>query len=715
MARVILIAIIKHWHNRSDPASQSYRALRRQPVARFRTYAGGVICGVALWRYRFVFLRTGAYFGRKEHDIVLPSIRNRVRIYLYLSSVVMIALLLLLFCVVQVIILRRQAVTDADVLFDQIGQVLGDNEKELERATADFKESAIRDARAAAYLVDENPDLVNVHRPDDSMWELRYIARLLGVSEIRIFNDEGELIISTDSDVVDLTFDDERMSAFKPMQNDRTADMCEAFSPDALDDRSVVYAAAWSAEYIVQVGVKPDAVVAVTNRNDSSRIFSMLNVNPGAAIYAVGKDGSIVGTTEEGDVGKTADEVGLPLSRLAAGKESFSVSLHGEVSSYCVVHRLTNGYIVYLESNRTLYHDMPIYCLIMFIALAIADLMLILVVHWYIRRHLIDSIDRVNASLTAIADGNLESNVNITDSREFSELSRHINQMVESILGNTDKISYVLQKANLNVGVYEYNRLMKQVRLTAGIGKLFGVSEGRMQELARNTAVFRHFVDQIRTNMLPDVENIYIVSNENETRFVKIEEINWGGDVFGVVVDMTEAVRHRKQLEEERDIDLLTGLYNRRGAETRLTPLFADPAAMAHGAIVMLDADELKIVNDRFGHDDGDRYLRKIADVLGQFSLEHRLAARVGGDEFVLLLHSYDTEEELSVALRLLQKAQENTSVTLHNGDKIRLKFSYGYQHTAPGADYNALLSAADTIMYENKRQRKELWKKNNA
>ena len=264
------------------------------------------------------------------------------------------------------------------------------------------------------------------------------------------------------------------------------------------------------------------------------------------------------------------------------------------------------------------------------------------------------------------------------------------------------------KKANLNMGVYEYNKRMKQVRLTAGIGRLFGVEEAEMELLARNTTAFRHFVQGVCSHVLPGTENVYVVTDKEETRYVKIEEINLDGDVFGVAVDMTETVQHRIQLEEERDIDLLTGLYNRRGAEARLIELFKVPENMAHGALVMLDADELKIVNDRHGHDDGDRYLRKVADVLGQFPKEHRLAARVGGDEFVLLLYGYDTEEELSVALRLLQKAQENTAVTLHNGKKIPLRFSYGYQPTTPGADYNALLAAADTLMYENKRQRKE-------
>ena len=640
---------------------------------------------------------------------MLPSIRNRVRVYLYLSSVVAIAVLLLLFTLVQFFMIRRQAVSDAEIMFDQIGQVLEVNNDELERTTAEFKNATLQSADTVAYIIDRDPGLVNTDDVAGSVEQLRDVAALVGVDEINIFNNTGYLIVSTVPDYIGCTMDDgEQIAFFKPMLDNPRLRLCQDIMPNTYEGKEMQYAAVWSDDYVVQVGMKPTAVNAVTEKNDSSRIFSMLNVTKGVSVYAVYADGEILGSTEEEDVGRSSDEVGLPLSRLTQGSDHFTVALHGRVRTFCVVKRLPNGTLVYLKTTDALYHDIPIYCLIMFLALAFADLLLIFVVHWYIRRHLIDSIDRVNASLKAIADGDLDESVEITDSSEFSELSRHINQMVQSILANTDKISFVLQKANLNMGVYEYNKLMKHVRLTAGIGRLFGADENEMQLLSRNITAFRHFLQGVCSHVLPGTENVYVVTDKEETRYLKIEEINRGGNVFGVVIDMTETVRHRKQLEEERDIDLLTGLYNRRGAEARLTPLFADPAAMTHGALVMLDADELKIVNDRYGHDDGDRYLRKVADVLGQFPKEHRLAARVGGDEFVLLLHGYDTEEELSVALRLLQKAQENTAVTLHNGQKIPLKFSYGYQPTAPGADYNALLAAADTLMYENKRQRKE-------
>lgn len=641
---------------------------------------------------------------------MLPSVRKRVRNYLYLSSVISIAVLLLLFVAIQIIMARHQAVTDADIMFEQIEQMLEDNEKNLRRTTADFKNTTLQRADTIAYIIDHDENIVNRSDIDLSVIQLQNIARLTGVDEIHLFDDNGLLFLSTVPRYINnYTLDSgEQISFFRPMLDDPTERLCQDIMPNTADGKEMMYAAVWSNEYIVQVGITPDTINAVTAHSDSSHIFSILNVSEGVFAYAVNNSGVIAGSTVQDDVGKSADEVGLPFSRISAGRDYFTVTLHGQTRAFCVVNRLTSGTIVYLESNRTLYRNVPVYCLIMFLALVFANLLLIFVVHLYVRRHLIESIDRVNASLTTIAEGNLENSVNIADSQEFSDLSYHINQMVKSLLSNTDKVSYVLQKANLSVGVYEYNRLMKRVRLTAGMDRLFGVSEEKMQTLAGNTAEFRRFVEEMRSHVLPDAENIYIVTDDADVpRYIKIEESNWNGNVFGVVIDMTATVQHSKQLEQERDIDLLTGLYNRRGAEARVAALFATPEKMAHGAVVMLDADGLKIVNDRFGHDDGDRYLRGVAGVLEQISPRHRLAARVGGDEFVLLLYGYKTEEALLGALDLLRQAQENTTVTLHDGREIQLQFSYGYQKVESGADYATLLAAADTLMYENKRWRK--------
>ena len=81
----------------------------------------------------------------------------------------------------------------------------------------------------------------------------------------------------------------------------------------------------------------------------------------------------------------------------------------------------------------------------------------------------------------------------------------------------------------------------------------------------------------------------------------------------GIVMDVTDTVIRRREIENERDIDQLTGILNRRGLDNALADLFQRTDKVEHSAVVMIDADGLKTINDTYGHDIGDRVLRRVA------------------------------------------------------------------------------------------------------
>ena len=79
----------------------------------------------------------------------------------------------------------------------------------------------------------------------------------------------------------------------------------------------------------------------------------------------------------------------------------------------------------------------------------------------------------------------------------------------------------------------------------------------------------------------------------------------------GLVEDVTAATLERRRIEHERDYDVLTGLYNRRAFDARAKKLFRMPEKLGHAALLMMDMDNLKHINDTFGHDWGDRYINQ--------------------------------------------------------------------------------------------------------
>ena len=98
-------------------------------------------------------------------------------------------------------------------------------------------------------------------------------------------------------------------------------------------------------------------------------------------------------------------------------------------------------------------------------------------------------------------------------------------------------------------------------------------------------------------------------------RYVRLEEINDNDEIFGVVIDVTDEINRRRKIEVERDVDSLTGLYNRRGLDIKLSILFSEPEKLGYSALIMIDADGLKIINDTYGHEKETSILRKLPEL----------------------------------------------------------------------------------------------------
>lgn len=165
--------------------------------------------------------------------------------------------------------------------------------------------------------------------------------------------------------------------------------------------------------------------------------------------------------------------------------------------------------------------------------------------------------------------------------------------------------------------------------------------------------------------------------------------------------------RHIKQIESERDTDPLTRLYNRRGLSRRVERILEAGTGDTY-AVVMIDLDDLKEVNDTYGHESGDQYIISAAEILKKIVGESGLTARHGGDEFVLFLEE-KSEEALQEKLLQLKSAQNSSEAVLHDGQHVPLRFSMGCCFIDEvAAPYDEMLEKADIAMYQNKRQRKE-------
>lgn len=156
------------------------------------------------------------------------------------------------------------------------------------------------------------------------------------------------------------------------------------------------------------------------------------------------------------------------------------------------------------------------------------------------------------------------------------------------------------------------------------------------------------------------------------------------------------------ELQREAFFDPLTGALNRRAFEDGFS---LEAAVASFGTIAMLDIDNLKPVNDEYGHAAGDRLLRSLANQLQASLRPTDKLFRWGGDEFLLIL---PRSEPITVEQRLRKLLDDlDDVVTTSNGKRVQLTASLGTAPYEGGETFDAAIRAADVAMYEDKRNRK--------
>ncbi|MGA2806897.1 MAG: GGDEF domain-containing protein [Terracidiphilus sp.] len=174
---------------------------------------------------------------------------------------------------------------------------------------------------------------------------------------------------------------------------------------------------------------------------------------------------------------------------------------------------------------------------------------------------------------------------------------------------------------------------------------------------------------------------------------------------MGISQDITGRKEAEARIHHMALHDALTGLPNRALLKDRLAHSIALAGRnQKRVAVLMLDLDRFKNVNDSLGHFVGDRLLEAVSKRLGCCLRESDIVARLGGDEFVVGLPMVVSDEEVESVAR---KIMSSLAVPFHlEGHRVRIGVSIGIsQHPADGEDPDVLLQKADVAMYEAKKR----------
>ncbi len=170
--------------------------------------------------------------------------------------------------------------------------------------------------------------------------------------------------------------------------------------------------------------------------------------------------------------------------------------------------------------------------------------------------------------------------------------------------------------------------------------------------------------------------------------------------------ELAKAQKRIEDLQASAETDFLLDILNRRGFERELHRSIAYiKRYQATGAVIMLDVDRLKPINDAFGHAAGDEVLKAVAAVLTSEVRASDVVGRLGGDEFAVLLWNL-SETDARAKAAALEQAIDALSFKF-GGGSVTAGASAGVAVLGPHADMRRVIEAADSAMYIRKAQRR--------
>ncbi len=217
--------------------------------------------------------------------------------------------------------------------------------------------------------------------------------------------------------------------------------------------------------------------------------------------------------------------------------------------------------------------------------------------------------------------------------------------------------------------------------------------------------------DVLGSGLQADIEVELRVPDSDEPRFCTMglrplsDDAGITSGAIACVTDVTDSSRLREELERRATFDALTGCYNRASVMHALAANIASGKRRADRAVVFVDLDGFKQVNDRYSHAVGDEVLSMVARRLQGMVREGDMVGRIGGDEFLVVCPSIGgPEQAMTLAARMADAQREEVRLA---GGRLTLQVSIGVAWSGDASvDAESLVALADHAMYESKRER---------
>lgn len=305
---------------------------------------------------------------------------------------------------------------------------------------------------------------------------------------------------------------------------------------------------------------------------------------------------------------------------------------------------------------------------------------------------------------------------------EIDRMTDAITQLQIDVRDFGSQVSQMIRIADVGLSTFMYNRIDDSVFVGQSFLASLRVDVDKEEDLImerqefldsiiaeENRIVITEGLEMALNGMQEEYTKEYSVNQEDGSQiWMRLNLVNTENNSIGILQNITDVMLERKRIEFERDYDSFTGLLNRRAYYRQVEELFHNKESLQTTAFIMIDLDNLKYVNDTYGHDFGDDYIKTAATILKRFQNYGGIVSRISGDEFNICLPGYSSKEEVREIIENIRGQLLQGSCLLADGTHFKIRASVGVSwYPDDSESYEMLMKYADFAMYTIKHSTK--------